>query len=100
MFITIISATYVDDYQIQFQFSDGKTGIVDLQPFLQGTVFQPLQNIDAFQQFSIDRYLETIVWENGADLAPEFLYFHAFKDDPTLKSLFTKWGYLPKEAIA
>ena len=100
MFITIISATYVDDYQIQLQFSDGKTGIVDLQPFLQGAVFEPLRNTEAFQQFSVDSDLETIVWKNGADLAPEFLYLHTFKDDPALKSLFIKWGYLPKEAIA
>ena len=100
MFITIISATYVKDYQIQLQFSDGKTGTVDLLLFLQGAVFEPLQKTEAFKQFSIDPDLETIVWQNGADLAPEFLYFQAFKNDSSLKTQFVQWGYLPKEEIA
>ena len=100
MFITVISATYVEQYQIQIQFSDGKTGIIDLLPFLQGPVFQPLHNPEAFQQFSVDPDLETIVWQNGADLAPEFLYFQAFKHDVSLRTQFVQWGYLPKEEIA
>jgi hypothetical protein len=100
MFITIISATYVDNHQIQFQFSDGKTGVVDLLPFLQGAVFEPLRNKEAFQQFSIDPNLETIVWENGANLAPEFLYFQSFKNDSSLRSQFIQWGYLPKVETA
>lgn len=100
MCITIVSATYLENYSIQCEFSDGKIGIVDLWPFLQGTVFEPLQNTYAFQQFSIDPDLETIVWDNGADLASEFLYFQAFKNDESLKSLFVEWGYLVKEVIA
>ena len=100
MFITIISATYIEKYAIQCEFSDGKIGVVDLLPFLQGVVFEPLKNIEEFQKFSIDSDLETIVWANGADFAPEFLYFQAFKNDESLKSQFTKWGYLTKESIA
>ena len=96
MFITITSASYLDDYQIEFQFSDGKLGIVNLLPFLQGSVFEPLKDREIFQKFQIDSDLETIVWENGADLAPEFLYFQAFKNDESLKNQFIEWGYLPK----
>ena len=101
MFITIVSATYIKEYLIQCTFSDDKIGVVDLFPFLCGPVFEPLKNKEDFQKFSVDPDLETIVWENGADFAPEFLYFHAFKDDETLKSRFVSWGYLPKkESIA
>jgi HSP90 family molecular chaperone len=33
-----------------------------------------LKDIRQFQSFNVDPILQTIVWANGADLAPEFLY--------------------------
>lgn len=41
---------------------------------LWGEVFEPLNSIVVFANFSFDKELETIVWSNGADFAPEFLY--------------------------
>jgi len=35
-------------------------------------IFNQLVDIDQFKRFSIKA--DTIVWENGLDLAPEFLY--------------------------
>ena len=37
-------------------------------------MFEVLKNITAFKDFKVDPDIETIVWYNGADLAPEFLY--------------------------
>jgi hypothetical protein len=37
-------------------------------------MFEPLRNAEVFQQVKVDPELETVVWPNGADLAPEFLY--------------------------
>jgi hypothetical protein len=42
----------------------------------------------------------TISWENGLDLAPEFLYFLAFRNEPELQELFRKWGYLTGDSHA
>jgi hypothetical protein len=39
--------------------------------FLKGEIFEPLKNIQKFKSFKVDPILETIGWENGADLAPE-----------------------------
>ena len=48
--------------------------MVDLKDELYGEVFEPLKDMERFRSFKVDPDLETIVWENGADLAPEFLY--------------------------
>ena len=46
----------------------------DLQSELEGEMFAPLNNIDDFVKFYVDPEIETIVWDNGADFAPEILY--------------------------
>ncbi len=70
----IESAEYLESYKIRLVFSDGKIRIIDLEDELWGEMFEPLKNLDAFQQFKVHPELRTIVWPNGADLAPEFLY--------------------------
>jgi hypothetical protein len=54
-------------------FHDGLEGSVDLSGELWGPMFEPLKNPEVFQQVKVDPELETVVWPNGADLAPEFL---------------------------
>ena len=56
------------------QLNDGAIGEVDLSNELYGKMFEPLKDIEAFKSFKVDPDLETILWDNGADLAPEFLY--------------------------
>jgi hypothetical protein len=74
MFLHVKEARYLHDYTIWLRFNDGAEGEIDLEGTLEGEVFEPLKDRQAFQQFKIDPEMETIVWENGADLAPEFLY--------------------------
>lgn len=74
MFLHIREAKYVGDYRLQLRFNDGAEGVVDLSDCLDGEVFQPLKAIEKFSAFKVDPDIETIVWENGADMAPEFLY--------------------------
>ena len=74
MFLHVVKAEYIDGYTIKVQFNNGETGTVDLQNELDGEVFEPLRDLSNFKKFHVDPELETIVWENGADLAPEFLY--------------------------
>ena len=94
MFLHITEAKYVKDYTIKVLFSNGKEGEADLSEALKGSVFTPLKKISAFSDFTIDKELETIVWSNGADLAPEYVYFQAFKHEPQLQPLFKQWGYI------
>jgi hypothetical protein len=62
------------DYRIWLRFADGVEGEVDLESELWGEVFEPLKDKSRFADFALDKELETIVWPNGADFAPEFLY--------------------------
>jgi hypothetical protein len=74
MFLQVMNAKYLHDYVLWIKFNDGVEGEIDLKDELEGEVFEPLRNLEAFKSFAVDPELETIVWGNGADLAPEFLY--------------------------
>jgi hypothetical protein len=74
MFLHVKEARYLHNYVLWLRFNDGVEGEIDLAKELEGEVFGALKSQDLFQQFRIDPEMETIVWPNGADLAPEFLY--------------------------
>jgi hypothetical protein len=67
-------AEYRGDYRIWLRFADGVEGEVDFEDELWGEIFEPLKDKTRFPQFVLNEELETIVWPNGADFAPEFLY--------------------------
>ena len=94
MILKITEARYLNAYRIEVAFNNGKKGIADFVDALNGTVFEPLKNPEAFANFKIDPDLETIVWENGADLAPEYIYYQTFKNEAALQTQFKEWGYV------
>jgi hypothetical protein len=71
--LEVTSAEYLNDYKILVRFNDGREGDVDLSEVLWGPVFEPLRDPAMFQRFQVSDVLHTIQWENGADLAPEYL---------------------------
>ncbi len=94
MILHITAAKYLADYRVQVSFNNERTGIVDLSDILDGFIFQPLKDKNFFAQLKLDKELDTIVWPNGADIAPEYLYFLAFKSELVLQEQFEKWGYI------
>ena len=70
----MVGATYVSGYTVYLKFSDGPEGDVDLSDRLFGPIFEPLKDIDEFKKVTFNSDIQTIVWPNGADFAPEFLY--------------------------
>ncbi|HBN08998.1 MAG TPA: DUF2442 domain-containing protein [Cyanobacteria bacterium UBA8530] len=67
-------AEYIDGYRVTLTFEDGNVKIIDLLPYLEGEVFEPLKNPNYFKDFKVDFDADTIVWPNGADFSPDFLY--------------------------
>src|SRR5437016_6552761 len=97
MLIHVTSARHLRDYQFEVVFSDHRHGIADLRDSLEGPVFEPLHDPGFLARGVLDHETGTLVWPNGADLAPEYLYFLAFRDDRDLADLFQEWGYRQRE---
>jgi hypothetical protein len=65
---------YISEYKLRLTFKDGAVKIVDLKPYLEGEIFEPLKDVHYFKTVKVNPDLDTIVWENGADFSPDFLY--------------------------
>lgn len=72
---TVIHAEYRGKYCIHVTFSDGLATTIDFEQWLDGPVFEPLKDEQFFRRFFLDG--GTVVWPNGADIAPETLYEEA-----------------------
>ncbi len=72
----IVEVKPLEGYRLWVRFHDGTVGTVSLENELWGPVFEPLEDPGLFFKASVDPELKTVIWPNGADLAPDFL-FHA-----------------------
>jgi len=70
----VVSAEVVGDHQLHVEFDDHTQKTVNLRPLLEGPVFEPLRDPKYFARVVVDPVCGTVVWPNGADLAPEALY--------------------------
>ncbi len=73
----VVRAEYKGRYSIHLVFSDGRQATVDFEKWLDGPVFEPLKDEAYFQRFFLEG--GTVVWPNGADIAPETLHENAAK---------------------
>jgi hypothetical protein len=73
---TVTNVRVLEGYCLELTFSDGVCGVVDLANRIvgRGGVFGPLEDPQFFRQVAVDNELETIIWPNGADFCPDFLY--------------------------
>lgn len=63
------------DHVVRLRFVDGVERSIDLDPYLHGPMFERIRNDRrAFESVAVDADAGTIVWPNGADLAPDVLY--------------------------
>lgn len=85
--IRVVDVDYVKDYTLSITFSDGVKKVVDLQPYLNGGVFEQLKDLSQFRQYGLNHW--TIEWACGVDLAPEFLYGlpYATEDEAALQQV-------------
>jgi hypothetical protein len=70
----LVDAEYRGQFRAWLRFADGAQGEIDFKDELWGEVFEPLKDERYFAKLAIQPELHTLVWPNGADFAPDFLY--------------------------
>ena len=71
--IKVNNARHVSGTKLELSFSDGIKAEIDFARWIEKyPFFEPLKNPEYFKNFSLDSW--TVVWPNGADIAPETLH--------------------------
>jgi len=70
----VTDAVYAAGHKLKIRFEDGRIKLVDLRPYLDGPIFEPLKDVDYFRRVKVNRDIDTICWPNHADFSPDFLY--------------------------
>jgi len=70
----VLDASYIGGHRLKIGFENDEVRVVDLAAHLDGPVFEPLKDESYFRQFRVNEDIDTVVWPNGADFSPDFLY--------------------------
>jgi hypothetical protein len=83
--IRVTDARHLGAYRLWVRFSDASEGEIDLGDLVlndKRPIVVALRDPSVFAAIRVD--MDTVVWENGFDLAPEYLHARA-KAAPTAK---------------
>jgi hypothetical protein len=73
--IWVIDARALPDYRLWVRFSDQSEGELTLRNFIMSDERPIVAALRDREKFAAIRVaMDTVVWDNGFDLAPEFLY--------------------------
>ena len=72
MYFGIIDVKPLESYKLILTFENKECRILDMSPYLNVGLYKQLKNIELFKTVKIS--FDTIEWENGIDLCPEFAY--------------------------
>ncbi|HEX5083761.1 MAG TPA: DUF2442 domain-containing protein [Blastocatellia bacterium] len=72
--VRVKSVEPLEGFKVRLTFQNGIVKEIDLEPFLQGPIFESIRNDVALFR-SVKVVGKTIGWENGADIDPDVLYY-------------------------
>ncbi len=72
MYPSVVKVIPGENYVLDIVFDNGERGTLDMKPFLDTGIFRRLKDYDAFRKVQVS--FDTIEWESGIDLDPEFIY--------------------------
>jgi hypothetical protein len=61
-----------EDYLLSIDFDNGERGVLDMKPYLDFGIFNRLKEPSVFNRVHVS--FDTIEWDSGIDLDPEFVY--------------------------
>jgi len=61
-----------EDYTLSVVFDNGENGYLDMKPFLDFGIFRRIKDYEVFRQVRV--VFDTIEWDCGVDLDPEYVY--------------------------
>ncbi|MBC8206167.1 MAG: DUF2442 domain-containing protein [Kiritimatiellaeota bacterium] len=70
----ITAVEYNSEYKLCLQFESGEWREADLKEHLDGKIFEPLKDATRFATAELNEDIDTVVWDNGADMSPDFLF--------------------------
>jgi hypothetical protein len=76
---SVTNVTPSDDYTLRIEFDNGEHGTLDMKPYLDFGVFQRLKDRNAFERVRVS--FDTLEWDSGIDLDPEFIYDKCRRND-------------------
>jgi hypothetical protein len=74
--VRIRAVQVLEGFKVRLEFTDGTHKEIDLEVYLRGPIFEPIRNDPLmFRAVRVDKRMGTIVWDNGADIDPDVLYY-------------------------
>ena len=72
MYPAVVKVTPREDFTLAIQFDNGLGGVLDMKPHLNSGLFGRIRDYAEFRRVHVS--FDTIEWECGVDLDPEFVY--------------------------
>ncbi len=69
---SVVKVVPNEDFTLSMVFSNGEEGLLNMKPYLDFGVFQKIKAYGYFKQVHVA--FDTIQWDCGVDLDPEFVY--------------------------
>lgn len=69
---TAIKVIPKDNYLLDIEFDNGECREFDVKPYIKGSWYGQLQDINYFKSASVDGF--TVTWPDGQDICPDELY--------------------------
>ena len=79
MYPSVAEVVPNEDFTLTIVFDNGEEGILDMKPYLGFGVFQRIAEYEHFKTVRVS--FDTIEWDQGVDLDPEFVYTRCRKTE-------------------
>ena len=71
---SVRAVTPLENYKLLITFDNGEQRVYDVTPLLDLPIFQRLRDKQQFNKVYIDRVMDTVAWDENADICPDSLY--------------------------